>query len=551
MISNPTGMPHPLTLAVIRHKLQAVAEEMVETMTHTCFSPILNQNQDFSAVVLDAAGRTLAQAERVPVHMGAMPYALRAMAEAFAGDIGEGDVLMANDPYWGGSHLPDITLARPVFDGGELILWVALRAHQGDIGGISAGGYSAGAREIWHEGIRIPPVKLCTAGVLRHDLLRMIAANSRRPDDLRGDLMAQLASVAVGAERLGGLFDRYGAAEVARCGDSILDGGEKVMRNQISRWKEGEHTGLSWLEPEHDGPLIPVRARVTLRDGHAVVDLTDNPDQMANFLNSPIANTIACVNVAFMYLSENAQVLNEGSARAIEVITRKGSLLDPELPAPVVACTSLTAAAVIEAVLGALEQAAPAQAIAGFTRRFRFALAGTDRAGQPYIWHYFFNRGGAGANADADGWTNLGGIHNPGGSPSPSIERTEAGYPMLVEAYALRPNSGGTGERRGGLGGILRLRYEGNAPAILNAAGEGVRVAPRGILGGEDGAPHAYSLERANGTVRPIGPRDAGVVIAPGDTIVCLSAGGGGYGPAARRPAAAAQADATLGYVQA
>lgn len=544
-----TAAPHPLTLAVIRHKLQAVAEEMVETMTQTCFSPILNQNQDFSAVVLDAAGQTLAQAERVPIHMGAMPWAIRAMAEAFDGDIAKDDVLMANDPYWGGSHLPDITLALPVFADGALRLWVALRAHQGDIGGLSAGGYSAGATEIWHEGIRIPPVKLVEGGRLRADLLRMVAANSRKPDDLHGDVMAQLAAVTVGSKRLDGLFARYGAAEVGRCADAILDGGEAVMRREIRRWRDGAYEGVSWLEPGREGdPLIPIRARVTLRHGSALVDLRDCPDQVPSFLNSPIANTRAAVNVAFLYLSEDAQVLNEGSARAIEILTRPGSIVDPVLPAPVVACTSLTSAALIEAVMAALEQAAPDVAVAGFTRRFRFALAGDDRQGRPYIWHYFLNRGGAGANARSDGWTNLGGVHNPGGSPSPSVERTEAGYPLLIEEYALRPDSGGAGLRCGGPGGVLRMRYEGAAPAVLNAAGEGVVVRPRGILGGEDGLGHAYSLERADGTVVPIGPRDAGVVVRPGDVVVCLSAGGGGYGPPEQRPADLAARDHDWGY---
>ncbi|MGY3410834.1 N-methylhydantoinase B/oxoprolinase/acetone carboxylase alpha subunit [Bradyrhizobium sp. GM5.1] len=210
-------MTNPLTLAVIRHKLKAIAEEMVETMTHTCFSPILNQNQDFSAVILDAEIQTVAQAERVPIHMGAMPLAVRFMADAFAEDLSPGDILMANDPYWGGSHLPDVTLATPVFHGGALQFWVALRAHQGDIGGMAAGGYAAGAREIWQEGLRLPPVRLVEGGRLRRDVLRLVATNSRRPVDLEGDLMAQLASVQVGAVRLDELLARYPIADVVGC----------------------------------------------------------------------------------------------------------------------------------------------------------------------------------------------------------------------------------------------------------------------------------------------------------------------------------------------
>ena len=187
------GGVHPLTLAVVRHKLLAVSEETVETMVRTAFSPLLNQSRDFSAVVLDASARILAQAERLPIHMGAMPFAVRAMADAFAGDVEDGDVLMANDPYYGGSHLPDITLAKPVFYRGRIKFWVANRAHQGDIGGLSAGSYSPGAREIWHEGVRVPPVKFARRGILAEDLLRMVCENTRKPDELRGDVMAQYA----------------------------------------------------------------------------------------------------------------------------------------------------------------------------------------------------------------------------------------------------------------------------------------------------------------------------------------------------------------------
>jgi N-methylhydantoinase B len=479
---------HPLTLAVVRYKFLAVAEEVVETMIRTCFSPLLNQSRDFSAVVLDAKARVIAQAERVPIHMGAMPFAMAAMQDAFRDDVAEGDILMANDPYWGGSHLPDITIATPVFFGGQVRLWVANRAHQGDIGGLSAGGYSPEAREIFHEGIRIPPTRLADRGRIRDDLLRLVCQNTRKPDDMRGDIMAQVASVRVGAERLQALFDRYGANQVERCVEAILDGGEAAMRAQLARWKPGRYTGVSHLDDDGCGnPRVPITVHVELDDEQVTVDFRDCPDQVRSFMNSPFANTAACVNVAFMYLSDDRQALNDGSARCVRILTRKGSIVDSTPPAPVTGCTTLTGSVIIEAVLRAMEEAAPRSALAGFARRFRFVIAGADRDGRPYIWHLFSNRGGAGANAAEDGWSNLGVIHNPGGSPSPSIERTEAGFPLFVERHALRADSGGAGTRRGGLGGTYVLRYEGQAEAVRNAAGEGVVVAPYGIAGGPPG----------------------------------------------------------------
>lgn len=540
----------PLVLAIVRHKLKAVTEEMVETMTQTCFSPILNQNQDFSAVILDARFATVSQAERVPIHMGAMPLAVELMAGAFAGDLHEGDVLMANDPYWGGSHLPDVTVAMPFFIGGQIWFWVALRAHQGDIGGMAAGGYAAAAQEIWQEGLRIPPVRIVEHGRVRDDLLRLVSENSRKPGELAGDLLAQLAAVRIGARRLGDLFARYRPDEIEQAVTAILDGGEGVMRALLRQCVPGQHRGLSHMEfaGAEDG-LLPIPVSILIEDGHAVVDLTQAPDQVQAFINSPLANTRAAVLVAFLYFAGSEEGLNDGSARAIEIRTRKGSLLDPKLPGPVGACTSSTACAVIEAMLQALQSADPSRAIGGFARRFRFALSGRDRQGERFIWHYFFNKGGTGGTAEHDGWSNIGGFHNPGGTPSPSIERTESTYPLTVEEYAIVPDSGGAGRRRGGPGGRLVLRYEGSEAAVLNAAGEGVDVAPFAVAGGREGPGHRYRIESAGGTVREIGVHDSALAVEPGDRIVCISAGGGGFGDPSQREAELVARDVAFGYV--
>lgn len=541
----------PITLSVVRHKLLAVAEEVVEVMTQTSFSPILNQSRDFSSAVLDSAGMLVAQAERVPIHMGALSFAVRRMIEAFGDDLREGDVLIANDPYWGGSHLPDVTLAAPLFVDGKPRLWIANRAHHGDIGGISPGGYSPSAREIWHEGVRIPPMKLVDGGVLRQDLVRMICANSRTPADMSGDLVAQLSSVSRGVLRSAELYERYGVATMERSCAAILDAGERAMRRQFAGWKQGEFEGVSYLDPlTPDGEPLPVKVKVTLHGDAVTVDFRDCGDQLKSFVNSPYANTAASVNVAFMYLSAGQDGLNDGSSRAIEVLTRPGSFVDPIEPAPVTACTTLTASVIIEAVMRALADAAPTRVVAGFARRFRLAIGGTDRNDRRFIWHTFANRGGAGAHDAADGWSNLGVVHNPGGSPSPSAERTEAAFPFQVEAYALRPDSGGAGRQRGGLGGIYVLRYEGNSPASITPTGDGALMAPYGLAGAADGAPHHYTIER-DGVELPLGAKDANLSLLPGDRVICRSAGGGGYGDPAQRDPAAVRRDVAYGYLTA
>ncbi|MBI4184669.1 MAG: hydantoinase B/oxoprolinase family protein, partial [Proteobacteria bacterium] len=425
----------------------------------------------------------------------------------------------------------------------------ANRAHQGDIGGLSAGGYSPKAREIWHEGIRIPPVKFVEGGRVREDLLRLIVENTRKPEDTRGDVMAQLASVTVGAERLASLFARYGAEEVGRVAEAILDAGEAAMRAEIGLWKPGTYEGVSYLDDDawgHD--KVPIRVRLTIGKDEVEVDFRDCQDQVPSFINSPYANTCAAVYAAFMYLSADQQAQNEGSTRAIRILTRKGSMVDPVPPVPATACTTLTSGPLIESVLRAMEEAAPDQVLAGFARRFRYVIAGSDREGRSYIWHYFSNRGGAGANRREDGWNNLGSIHNPGGTPSPAIERTESSFPLFVESYTFEPESAGAGRTRGGNGALFVLRYEGKGPAVLNTTGEGVIVPPYGLAGGRPGRAHAYRLVHGNSEAR-LGTKDTDIRLEPGDRIVCRSAGGGGYGDPKARDRALVRRDLDYGYI--
>lgn len=541
----------PLTLAVVRAKLKATVEEVVEVMARTAFSPLLNQSRDFSAAIIDGKGQLLSQAERVPIHMGALPYAVEAVMARFGDKIRTGDVFLLNDPYHGGSHLPDFTLCMPVVQDGIALYWVVNRSHQGDIGGMSPGGYSPKATEIWQEGLRIPPVRLVDEGELSEGIMDLLSLNSRMPLDLQGDVMAQLASVKVGYERLKRLIAKYGGTKLKASCDAILDAGERAARAQIASWSDGVYEGESWLDPiSPGGPAISVKARITITGDNAEIDLRGSADQLSNFLNSSLANTMAAVNVAFMYLSETQEAQNAGSARPLCVLTRPGSLLQPNSPAPVTACTTLTASVVIEAIMKALERAAPEQVLCGFARRFRFAISHTDRSGKPAIWHYFSNRGGAGGNASNDGWANLGVVHSPGGNTSPSVERTEAVYPFRIEQYELRPNSGGAGRHRGGLGGIYVLRYEGQTPASITPTGDGVDVAPYGLGGGDAGAPNRIHIER-DGHARVLDSKAGTAHLLKGDRLVCLSGGGGGFGPADERPAELARLDLLLGYVTA
>ena len=536
MCDESLSRPDSATVAVIRFRLEAIARQMGVAMLQTAISQLLNQAYDFSTAIFDASGRLVAQAEHIPIHIGAMPMAVRAMLARFEGDIREGDVLVSNDPYHGGSHLPDVTVVRPLLRDGSPIFFVAVRAHHNDIGGAAHGGYNADACEILQEGLRIPPLKLAEAGRPRDDVLDLLALNVRHPDDFRGDLLAQMGAAVMGCERLADLLARHGGGTVVAALDALLDGAEQAMRAEISGWSEGTFEGESLLDDDGRGRCrIPIRARVELGGGEAVVDLSDSAEELDSFLNSSWANTCSAVYVAFMYMTAGQVPVNDGMFRPVQVIAPEGSIVNPRPPAPVGACTTHVGSEIVEAVMLALAKAAPERAVAGFARRFRYSISGIDgRTGRRYVWHLFYGRGGAGASVEADGRSNLGVIINPGGVRCPSIELTERQFPFFIQRYEFRPDSGGAGQHRGGLGSVFEMRLEGDQPATVNTSGDGVEVPPPGLFAGQPGQPHDFRLI-SGGEQSPVPSKAAGIPLQPGDVLRNQSAGGGGYGDPRRR----------------
>jgi N-methylhydantoinase B len=413
---------------------------------------------------------------------------------------------------------------------------VAIRAHHSDIGGAAHGGYNAAAHEIYQEGLRIPPLKLVEGGRLRDDVLDLLALNVRHAEDFRGDLLAQMGATALGCQRLADLLAYYGMGTVLRALDAILDGAEQMMRAEIAGWPQGVYEGESLLDDDGRGhQRIPIRARVTLTDGEATIDLSESAGQLNSFLNSSWANTCSAVYVAFMYLMGGRVSVNAGSLRPIRIVAPEGSIVNPRPPAPVGACTTHVGSEIVEAVLLALAPAAPDRVVAGFARRFRFSISGRDgRTGRRYVWHLFYGRGGAGASAYADGWSNLGVIINPGGVRSPSIELTEQQFPFFLRRYEYRPDSGGAGKQRGGLGSVFEMRLEGGEPATINTSGDGVQVPPPGLFGGQPGQPHDFRLISSEGESR-VPSKATGIPFRSGDILRNNSAGGGGYGDPRKR----------------
>jgi N-methylhydantoinase B len=542
----------PITVSVIQHRLHAIVEEMGEAMLRTSYSQILNSSRDFSTAIADPDGRLVAQAEHVPIHVGALPWAVQSIRKVFGDRVRPGDVYLLNDPYHGNNHLPDLTAFVPVFAGatGRLLFWSINRSHQSDIGGATHGGYNPGATEIWQEGLRITPLRLYDAGVVREDVLHMIATNCRHPRDFRGDLAAMIGSARVGERRLQALLGEYGVDTALLGVEAVLDGAERQARACIATWKDGVYRGEAILDDDgHDRRDIHIRATVTKRGSELTVDLSDSDPQTAGFVNSSYANMRAAVAMALAYLIDPETPKNDGTFRPLKVVAREGTVVWARPPSPVTLCTNHCAQEIGEAVIKALAGACPERAMAGWGRRFRIAIQGTNpRTGRPFIWHMFHARPGGGASSAGDGWPSAGEWQAAGGIKFGSVEVTEVRFPLFFRRHELRPDSGGAGQYRGGAGGVLELVAEIREPARANTAGDGVRHGACGMAGGRDGLPHRYRLLSGR-RARVLRTKEVGVPVRPGDRFLIESGGGGGWGDPRKRAPEARARDVEAGYV--
>ncbi len=541
----------PITVSVIQHRLHAIAEEMGEAMLRTSYSQIINSSRDFSTALTDALGRLIAQAEHVPIHVGALPWAAKSVHDAFRGRVRPGDVYLLNDPYHGGNHLPDLTAFVPVFDGERLAFWSINRSHQSDIGGATHGAYNPAATEIWQEGIRIPPLQLYEQGKLRADVLEMIVLNVRHPREFRGDLAAMIGSARVGERRLLELLAEFGPETTEAAIEAVLDGAERQVRAVIAGWRDGVYYGEAVLDDDGHGALdVTIRATVTKRGSDLEVDLTASDPQVAGFINSSYPNMRSAVVVALAYLIDPQTPKNDGAFRPLSVIAKEGTVVWAKPGAPVTLCTNHCGQEIIEAIIKALAPACPERAMAGWGRRFRIALQGTDpRTGRAFIWHMFQARPGGGASPAGDGWPAAGEWQAAGGIKFGSLEVAEVRFPLFFWRHEFRPDSGGDGRFRGGPGAELEMVVEVAEAAVANTAGDGVRHGACGLLGGQDGRPHRYVLKSADRPDRPLRTKEVGIVIRPGDVLDVRSGGGGGFGDPALRSEQEHARDRRLGFV--
>ena len=530
-------MPDSVTLSVVQNAASAVCEEMNATLVRTAHSPNIKERRDCSCALFDPEGRMVAQAENIPVHLGAMPFSVAAALDVFPVEtLGPDDAVLLNDPYHGGAHLPDLTLVSPVFTQDELVAFVANRAHHADVGGAHAGSVAADSTEVYQEGLRIPPVKL-------DDGVRaMLFANVRTPDERRGDLRAQEAANETGARRFRELVAEHGRDSLAETLDELRAYSRRRMHAEISDLPDGSYRFEDYLDDDGRGnENLPVVATVTVDGDRLGVDFAGTAAQTEGPLNAPPAVTASATYFAVRAVTDPDIPPNAGAYDPIALSLPDGSLVNPDPPAPVVAGNLETSQRVTDVVLGAFAEAVPERAVAaGQGTMNNVTFGGTDprepRGDSPFTF-YETQGGGFGGRASGDGMDGVQ-VHMTNTLNTP-VEVLETAYPLRVRRYALRPGTGGDGEFRGGLG--LRRDIEVLTDCTCSLLADRQRHAPYGIVGGEDGATGETLVNDARV------PSKSTHHLSAGDVVSLRTPGGGGYGDPADRDPEARERDRRLG----
>jgi len=528
-------------LELFRHLFVSIAEEMGVVLRRTSYSANIKERRDYSCAVYDAQGETVAMGDHMPVHLGAMPLSVRAAMDAFT--LGPGDIALLNDPFRGGTHLPDLTVVAPVFidDSSRPSFYLANRAHHSDVGGMSPGSMPL-AREIYQEGIRIPPILIQRAGKMDRPLLDLILANVRTPVEREGDLRAQLMSLRRGEARLHELVAKYGHARVRSNMRDLKNYSERMMRAAIRELPPGIYQFEDCLD--NDGITaepVRIRVKITIAKYSATVDFTGSDPQALGSVNANYAVSIAATMYVFRCLIREEVPFTAGSLRPIHVIAPEGTVVNARLPAAMAAGNVETSQRITDVVLGALAKAAPDRIPAASSGTMNnLSFGGLDQTGKAFAY-YETIAGGMGASLAGEGYSATH-THMTNSWNTP-IEAFEHQYPLRVETYCIRPNSGGAGRHKGG-DGIVR-EYHFLTPAEVTILSDRRERGPYGLSGGDSGEPGRNSLLRAGKTISI--PAKARFEVRADDCVRIETPGGGGFGsvskPRRARPVRRRSAD--------
>lgn len=545
----------PARFEVVKNALYSAAEEMKIVLAKTAYSPLLKVAGDYSCGIFDGAGDMVAQGPDLPIHLGSMPDAVRAVIATYP-EVEPGDIFIHNDPYHGGSHLPDVNVVAPAFFGDRLLGFGCVRAHWPDIGSATPGSYGA-VTEIYGEGLRLPPVRLYRNGRPDPDIERIIFANVRTPAERQGDLRAQVAANRRGALRLEALARKYGADELLRIMNEVLDYSETMMRAALRLLPDGEASFADVFDG--DGVLAPgakadepFTVRLTLRKcGETITaDFAGSDGQVPGPMNAPLTVTASGVYCALKMIADPKSLIppNSGCWRPVTVAAPPGSVVNAQPPAPVVYANHEISHRVADMVMAAMFQISPRNVMAASQGTSAVVtFGGVDpRSGEHYV-SYESLKGGFGARPIKDGINAVAStVSNMMNTP---IEMLEISFPLRVEEYALIPDSGGAGTWRGGLGArrVWRvLDHEAHAAVCCERS----LTPPFGLAGGRPGGAMRLWLELPDGSRRPLNSKGAFLVRADG-RIVMEAPGSGGYGPPAARDPALLREDLADGYVTA
>jgi N-methylhydantoinase B len=544
--TNPMTI-EPVLLEILRNRFAAIAEEMGASLVRTAYSTNIKDRRDCSCALFTASGELIAQAEHIPVHLGVLPFGVKgAIARLKLDELRPGDAIMHNDPYVGGTHLPDIIILAPIFHRARLVGFVGNLAHHSDMGGMVPGSLPPRASEIFQEGIRFPPVKIRKAGTIDEELLQVLANNVRAPTDNRGDLFAQLAANNVGERRVIELYDEFGPELVDAAIVALSDYADRRMAAEIARIPAGTYDFEDQLEGDgFSADPILFRVSITIGDGTMRVDFTGTSPQVRGPVNAVLPIAASAVYYVIKALTDPTMPPNEGTFRRISLVAPEGTVVNARFPAATNAANGATSQRLVDVLMGAMAKALPDRVCAAATGSMNsIQIGGYDRASGRYYVHPETYGGGYGAMAGGDG---AGGVqtHMTNTRNAP-VEVLEATLPVEIEAYGLVPDSEGAGRYRGGFGITRRFRITADEVECIVSTDRGAH-GPWGLQGGGAARGTHVFLERDGQTSR-LEPK-LHLRLQRNDCLVLETAGGGGWGNARTRPSEEVAADLREGLI--
>ena len=523
-------MLDPLTFEIIKNALTAIAEEMGIILRRASFSPNIKERRDSSCAIFDTNGRLAAQAEHIPVHLGAMPHSVRTVLEEFRDDLSDGDVVMLNDPFRGGTHLPDITVVTPIFLDGQRIGFAANRAHHSDVGGGAPGSMSSLSTDVHQEGFRIPPVKLVVKGRTDDQVQRMLLANVRTPKERLGDLRAQQSANLVGSKRLVEMIGKFGRDAVLGGMEQLQDYSKRLMMKKIEKMPEKTVRAIDYLDNDgFDTKNIPIRVKITAHSGQLEFDFTGSSSQVKGPLNAVYSITLSAVYYVVRCVTDYTIPANQGCFEPVEVIAPPGTIVNALPPAPVAGGNVETSTRIVDVSLRAFAKLLPERVCAACQGTMNnLTIGGRDPRTNRYFTYYETIAGGFGARHNKNG---IDGIHSHlTNTLNTPVEALEIAYPLRVRRYELIQGSGGPGKFRGGTG--VRKEFELlSDDSIVSLMGDRQTRGPYGLAGGEPGKPGEYSINLRKGKVRKLSSKIS-IGGDSGDILTICTPGGGGYDPA-------------------